>query len=66
MKALAASTLQTLSVVELHQKHHTLMQELTQLQLKTKTVGVEKPAEFQRLRRDIARVLTVLNARRSP
>ena len=52
--------LRSLSPAELTQKRDALGQELAQLRLKTKTVGVEKPARFHQLRRYIARVLTVL------
>lgn len=59
MKGLQVSELRQLSPAELEQKRVALAQELVQLRLKARTVGIEKPAQFRRLRRDIARVLTV-------
>ena len=61
MKALRANELRGLSLPELEQKRDAISQELLQLRLKARTVGVEKPAAFRRLRRDIARVLTIMN-----
>ena len=60
MKRVPVSELRNLSEPELGQKRDALAQELLQLRLKSRTIGVEKPAQFRQLRRDIARVLTVM------
>ena len=64
MKSLPTSELRNLSVPELEQKRDAFVQELQQLRLKSKTIGVEKPAQFRRLRRGIARVLTIIGEQR--
>ena len=60
MSRLRANELRHLSREELFQKRDTMTQELVQLRLRARVVGTERPMEFRRLRRDIARVLTVL------
>ena len=52
-----------LSIEELQQKEKSFKKELHALNFQRKTGRVEKPARFQLLRRDIAKILTVLNER---
>ena len=60
MKALRPTELRALSREELMQKQQALMQELLQMRLKAKTVGVEKPSRSGVLRRNVARIITIL------
>ncbi len=58
-----AKELQALSNEDLAQKEKTLKKELYDLRYQRKIGRVEKPARFQTIRRDIARILTILNER---
>jgi large subunit ribosomal protein L29 len=53
-----------LSADELSTKEKQLKKELFELESHRQMGRVEKPASFRNLRRDIARILTVLNERR--
>ena len=53
--------LQGLSVDELIQKEKNLRKDLSTLNYQQKMGRVEKPSQFHLLRRDIARILTVIN-----
>ena len=57
---LRVSDLRGLGRAELTQKYETMRQELRQLRLKATAAGVERPSQFRQLRRDIARILTIL------
>ena len=57
---LRVSELRGLNAAELTQKYEALRQELRQLRLKATAAGVERPSQFRQLRRDIARILTIL------
>ncbi len=54
------SELKELSVPELQKKHRDLGEELLQLRVRKQTGQVEKPHLLKTIRRDRARVLTVL------
>ena len=53
--------LQALSVEELLQKEKGLRKDLSGLHYQQKMGGVQKPSQFHLIRRDIARILTVVN-----
>jgi len=53
--------LQGLTVEELLQKEKTLRKDLAGLNYQQKMGRVEKPSQFHLLRRDIARILTLVN-----
>ena len=53
--------LQVLSVDELNQKERNLRKELSTLNYQQKMGGVQKPSQFHLIRRDIARILTIVN-----
>ena len=55
-----ASELRTLAAGDLHLKLTELSQELLSIRLKSRTSGVEKPHQVRVLKRDIARVHTIL------
>ena len=54
---------QNLSIEDLTQKEKNLKKELFQLQFHRKVGTVEKPARFKSIKRDIARILTVIKER---
>lgn len=54
---------QNLSIEDLTQKEKNLKKELFQLQFHRKVGTVEKPARFKSIKRDIARILTVIRER---
>lgn len=54
---------QNLSIEDLAQKEKNLKKELFQLQFHRKVGTVEKPARFKSIKRDIARILTVIRER---
>ena len=54
------SELRTLAAGDLHLKLKELSDELVTIRLKSRTSGVDKPHRVRQLRRDIARVHTVL------
>jgi len=58
-----ASKLRELSVAELEQKLNEIMQKLFQLKFKNASGQLKNPLEIRLLRRDIARVKTVLAER---
>ena len=55
--------LRALSSDDLQNKEKTLKKELFDLKYQRKIGRVEKPARFQLIRREIARILTILNER---
>ena len=56
-----AKELQGLSVEELTQKEKNLRKDLSGLNYQQKMGRVEKPSQFKLIKRDIARILTVVN-----
>jgi len=57
------SKFRELSSEELVQKERTFKKELYDLNFQRKTSNVEKPSRFQALKKDIAKILTVLRER---
>lgn len=55
--------LRELSSDELAQKERSIKKELFDLNFQRRLGGVEKPANFRMLKRDIARILTILKER---
>jgi large subunit ribosomal protein L29 len=64
MKAMKASELQSLSVAELEQKSVELRDELFNARIRRATEQLEDTASLGRLRRNVARVETVLTQKR--
>ncbi len=60
MKPLKPRELRELSAEELHQKLDTLLEEQYGLRSSAKTGKMEKPSRFRQIRRDIARVRTLI------
>ena len=60
MKRAQLNELRSLTEEELHDKVHTLKKELFELQFQRASGRVEKPHKFKSIRRDIARILTIL------
>lgn len=58
--------LEDLSVEDLAQKLAEVREERFRLRFRAATESVENPMQFRVLRRDIARILTVLRAKRGP
>ena len=58
--------LSNLNEDELITKEKQLKKELFEMESHRQMGRVEKPASFRNLRRDIARILTLLNERRNP
>lgn len=58
---LKASELRNLSKQELKEKVDSLRKDLYELRTKNTTGRIEKPSDIGKARRDIARILTVLN-----
>jgi large subunit ribosomal protein L29 len=56
-------TIRDMSVDEVKQKHKELVEELFKLRLRHTTGQLDSPATLGRLRRDIARINTVLRER---
>ena len=56
-----ASAMRELTRDELHQKEDELAQQLFTLRLQKVTGQLENPSKIQQVRRDLARVLTVLH-----
>lgn len=61
MKNSKATDLRQATVVELQEKEKELAEQLFALRLQKVVGQLEKPAKIQSVRRDLARVLTVLN-----
>jgi large subunit ribosomal protein L29 len=61
---IAATDLRELSVEQLDAKLAELKEERLKLQFRSATESIENPMQFRTLRRDIARVLTVLGEKR--
>ncbi len=59
-----AKELRALSEDELQQKERALKKELFELRYQRKIGRVEKPSRFKQIRRDVARILTILNERK--
>ena len=60
MKALKRTALKELSVEELKQKIAAFLEEQYNLRSSAKTGKLEKPSRFREIRRDIARIKTVI------
>jgi len=60
MKKTQLSDIKGLTKEELHDKVYTLKKELYELQFQRTSGRVEKPHKFRSIKRDIARILTVL------
>jgi len=58
-----AAELKSLSNEDLQSKEKNLKKELFDLKYQRKIGRVEKPSRFKLIRRDIARILTILNER---
>ena len=58
-----ATDLRELSLDELHAKLAELKEERFRLRFRSATESIDNPMQFRTLRRDIARLLTVLRAR---
>ena len=63
MMKLKAKQLRELSSEELVQKEKTLKKDLFDLNFIRKTGAVEKPSRFSQIRRDIAKIMTILRER---
>jgi|TARA_B110000495_G_C22662223_1_gene391898 large subunit ribosomal protein L29 len=61
LTAMKISEIKELSAVELQKKHRELGDELLQLQIRKQTGQVEKPHLIKSIRRDRARIRTLLN-----
>lgn len=59
-----AKELVELAAEELHAKERELREEILRLRLRKGTTQSEQPMKIRHLRKDLARVLTVLRARR--
>ncbi len=59
-----ARDLRALSGEELENKLRELRKQLMELNFQRKTAKVEKPHLFKQIKKDIARILTILNERR--
>jgi len=59
-----ARDLRVLPTEELENKLKELKKQLMELNFQRKTAKVEKPHLFKQIRKDIARILTILNERR--
>jgi len=59
-----ARDLRALSGEELENKLRELKKQLMELNFQRKTAKVEKPHLFKQIKKDIARILTILNERR--
>ena len=62
--SLKASQLRDQTAEELHDKERDLSEQLFALRLQKVTGQLEKPARVKQVRKDLARVLTVLHERR--
>ncbi len=60
-----AKELRGLSLEELGQKETTLKKEMFELKYQRKIGRVEKPSRFKLIKRDIARILTILSERKN-
>ncbi len=61
MKAIKASALREKSVGELHSKERELSEQLYKLRFQRATGRMESPARMRQVRREIARIKTLLN-----
>ena len=59
-----ASELRDQTVEELHDKERDLAEQLFALRLQKVTGQLEKPSRVRQVRKDLARVMTVLNEKR--
>ena len=59
-----ASELRDQTVEELHEKERDLAEQLFALRLQKVTGQLEKPSRVRQVRKDLARVMTVLNEKR--
>ena len=60
MTPLKAKNIRSETKEELYQKEATLRKELYELQVKASSGAVDKPHRIRQIRKDIARILTVL------
>ena len=60
-----AKEIRAMSVEELQAKEKALKKDLYNIRYQRKIGRVEKPSQFQQIRRDIARILTILNERKT-
>ncbi len=65
MKGLKASQLRDQTLDELQDRERDLSEQLFALRLQKVTGQLEKPARVRQVRKDLARVLTVLHERRA-
>lgn len=65
MKAIKATTLRDLTVEELRVKEREMAEQLFNLRLQKAIGQLEKPSRLGEIRRDMARVLTVINEKRA-
>ena len=61
MKVIKASTLREKSVDELHTRERELAEQLYKLRFQRATGRMESPARMRQVRREIARIKTLLN-----
>lgn len=61
MKAIKASALREKSVDELHSRERELSEQLYKLRFQRATGRMESPARMRQVRREIARIKTLLN-----
>lgn len=64
-KKVKAADLREKSEIDLLNREHDLVQQLFKLRFQQATGGAENPAKIQQVRREIARIKTVLNQRRA-
>jgi large subunit ribosomal protein L29 len=65
MKGVKASELRDQTLEELHDRERELSEQLFALRLQKVTGQLEKPARVRQVRREMARVLTVLREKRA-
>lgn len=61
-----ANELEQMSVEDLEQKLTEVREERFRLRFRSATESIDNPMQFRVLRRDIARILTVLRQKRGP
>ncbi len=64
MKALQSTDLRELTVEQLEAKLGELKEERFKLRFRSATESIENPMQFRSLRRDIARIMTILGEKR--
>ena len=66
MKAMQSSELRDLTVDQLEGKLAELREERFKLRFRSATESIENPMQFRTLRRNIARIVTILDEKRRP